>query len=108
MHCAAAVDVVKRIIPDQWKGMDYYSKLDKLVGVPVINVHIWCVSPCTTLAHAMCTCFAAFLSSIIMRSSMQKDSLSCGTLFVAVDIRLLQDACSCMICMLCGAGSTGN
>ena len=40
-----AVDVVKRIIPDQWRGMDYYSKLDMLVGVPVINVHIWCAVP---------------------------------------------------------------
>jgi len=36
---------VKRIIPEPWKGMDYYRKLNKLVGVPVINVHLWCASP---------------------------------------------------------------
>ena len=44
--CGCAVDVVKRIIPDQWRGMDYYRKLDMLVGVPVINIHIWCIIVC--------------------------------------------------------------
>ena len=58
--CPRAVDVVKRIIPDQWRGMDYYRKLDKLVGVPVINVHIWCGNrsayawPVTFAAHRCC------------------------------------------------------
>lgn len=37
------VDIVKRIVPDTWKQMDYYKKLEKLVGIPVINVHIWFV-----------------------------------------------------------------
>ncbi|BBN19862.1 15-cis-phytoene desaturase [Marchantia polymorpha subsp. ruderalis] len=35
------VDVFKLLIPDQWANIPYYRKLDKLVGVPVINVHIW-------------------------------------------------------------------
>ncbi|RWW54934.1 hypothetical protein BHE74_00038454, partial [Ensete ventricosum] len=25
----------------QWKDIPYFKKLEKLVGVPVINVHIW-------------------------------------------------------------------
>jgi 15-cis-phytoene desaturase len=36
-----SVDIVKLIVPDQWKPMPYFKKMDKLVGVPVINVHIW-------------------------------------------------------------------
>lgn len=36
------MDIVKRIVPESWQKMDYYRKLEKLVGVPVINVHIWC------------------------------------------------------------------
>lgn len=42
MLCVS-VDIVKRIVPDTWKQMDYYKKLEKLVGIPVINVHIWFV-----------------------------------------------------------------
>lgn len=39
--CVCAVDVLKLLLPDQWRPLPYFSKLDKLVGVPVINVHIW-------------------------------------------------------------------
>uniref|UniRef100_A0ACD5TV19 Uncharacterized protein n=1 Tax=Avena sativa TaxID=4498 RepID=A0ACD5TV19_AVESA len=39
--CAAPVDIFKLLIPDAWKEISYFKKLDKLVGVPVINVHIW-------------------------------------------------------------------
>ncbi len=42
MTCA--VDVLKRLIPEQWRDISYFSKLNKLVGLPVINVHIWCAS----------------------------------------------------------------
>ncbi|CAM6085787.1 unnamed protein product [Calypogeia fissa] len=38
---AMPVDVFKLLIPDQWAEIPYFRKLDKLVGVPVINVHIW-------------------------------------------------------------------
>uniref|UniRef100_A0ACD5WT50 Uncharacterized protein n=1 Tax=Avena sativa TaxID=4498 RepID=A0ACD5WT50_AVESA len=39
--CAAPVDIFKLLVPDAWKEISYFKKLDKLVGVPVINVHIW-------------------------------------------------------------------
>ncbi|KAG0621967.1 hypothetical protein M758_3G062400 [Ceratodon purpureus] len=35
------VDIVKLLVPEPWKPMPYFKKMDKLVGVPVINVHIW-------------------------------------------------------------------
>lgn len=38
---AAPVDILKLILPQEWKEISYFKKLEKLVGVPVINVHIW-------------------------------------------------------------------
>ncbi|KAH1196314.1 Phytoene dehydrogenase, chloroplastic/chromoplastic [Glycine max] len=38
---ATPVDILKLLLPDNWKGIPYFQRLDKLVGVPVINVHIW-------------------------------------------------------------------
>ncbi|CAH2079262.1 unnamed protein product [Thlaspi arvense] len=38
---AAPVDILKLLLPDPWKEIPYFKKLEKLVGVPVINVHIW-------------------------------------------------------------------
>jgi hypothetical protein len=35
------VDVVKHLVPVEWKPIPYFKKMDKFVGVPVINVHIW-------------------------------------------------------------------
>lgn len=39
-----AVDVLKLLLPAQWMPIPYFKRLDKLVGVPVINVHIWLVT----------------------------------------------------------------
>lgn len=38
---ATPVDVLKLLLPQEWREISYFKKLDKLVGVPVINVHIW-------------------------------------------------------------------
>nr|QPZ56421.1 phytoene desaturase 1 [Curcuma alismatifolia] len=38
---ATPVDILKLLLPNEWKGISYFKKLEKLVGVPVINVHIW-------------------------------------------------------------------
>nr|BAS69430.1 phytoene desaturase [Rhododendron kiusianum x Rhododendron indicum]BAS69572.1 phytoene desaturase [Rhododendron kiusianum x Rhododendron indicum] len=38
---ATPVDILKRLLPEDWKEVPYFRKLEKLVGVPVINVHIW-------------------------------------------------------------------
>ncbi|KAL3375753.1 hypothetical protein AABB24_006955 [Solanum stoloniferum] len=38
---ATPVDIFKLLLPEDWKEIPYFQKLEKLVGVPVINVHIW-------------------------------------------------------------------
>ncbi|KAJ0042313.1 hypothetical protein Pint_17753 [Pistacia integerrima] len=38
-----SVDILKLLLPENWKEMLYFKRLEKLVGVPVINVHIWLV-----------------------------------------------------------------
>ena len=38
---AMSVDVLKALLPEPWKPLDYFSKLDGLEGVPVINLHLW-------------------------------------------------------------------
>ncbi|CAN1837849.1 15-cis-phytoene desaturase, chloroplastic/chromoplastic [Linum perenne] len=38
---ATPVDILKLLMPENWKEVPYFKKLEKLVGVPVINVHIW-------------------------------------------------------------------
>lgn len=48
-----AVDVVKQKVPKQWQGLPYFSRLEKLVGVPVINVHIWFDRKLSTANHLL-------------------------------------------------------
>ena len=40
---AMPVDIVKKLMPEPWYNMPsgFFSRMDKLVGVPVINIHIW-------------------------------------------------------------------
>ncbi|XP_058078495.1 15-cis-phytoene desaturase, chloroplastic/chromoplastic [Magnolia sinica] len=38
---ATPVDILKLLLPQEWKEIPYFKRLEKLVGVPVINVHIW-------------------------------------------------------------------
>ncbi|KAK9814429.1 hypothetical protein WJX72_005795 [[Myrmecia] bisecta] len=50
---AMPVDILKRLLPEQWRPMPYFKKLDKLVGVPVINVHIWFDRKLSTVDHLL-------------------------------------------------------
>ena len=38
---AMPVDILKLVLPQEWKEVSYFKKLGKLVGVLVINIHIW-------------------------------------------------------------------
>jgi 15-cis-phytoene desaturase len=38
---AMPVDVMKRLIPSAWSPMPYFRQLDKLEGIPVINLQLW-------------------------------------------------------------------
>lgn len=48
-----AVDVVNRIVPERWAGQEYFSRLKKLVGVPVINLHMWFDRKLSTVDHLL-------------------------------------------------------
>ena len=39
--CATSVDVIKALMPEPWKGISFFQKMQELVGVPVINIHLW-------------------------------------------------------------------
>lgn len=38
---AMPVDVMKVFMPEPWKGISFFQKLQGLEGVPVINIHLW-------------------------------------------------------------------
>lgn len=38
---AMPVDAIKKLTPDPWRSIPYFSKMMGLKGVPVINIHIW-------------------------------------------------------------------
>lgn len=51
---AMPVDIFKKLMPEQWYNTyDSMKKLDKLVGVPVINIHIWFDTKLTTVDHLL-------------------------------------------------------
>jgi 15-cis-phytoene desaturase len=38
---AMSVDPLKVMLPQPWKEIDFFKKLEGLEGVPVINIHLW-------------------------------------------------------------------
>merc|ERR1711904_392916 len=38
---AMPVDVLKNLLPQPWKQMQFFSKMDALKGVPVMNLPLW-------------------------------------------------------------------
>lgn len=48
-----AVDIVKLLLPEPWKQKPYFSQLEELEGVPVINIHIWFDRKLTTVDHLL-------------------------------------------------------
>lgn len=49
----APVDILKLLMPEQWKPMPYFKQLDGLEGIPVINIHIWFDKKLTTVDHLL-------------------------------------------------------
>ena len=45
--------LIKKLVPNQWAKLDYFTKMEKLVGVPVINVHIWFDRKLSTVDHLL-------------------------------------------------------
>ncbi len=50
---ALPVDLFKLLIPEQWKEIDSFNKLDGLRGVPVINIHLWFDKKLTNIDHLL-------------------------------------------------------
>ncbi|GFE71132.1 15-cis-phytoene desaturase [Chroococcus sp. FPU101] len=50
---AMPVDPLKVILPQPWKEMDFFKKLDGLEGVPVINLHLWFDRKLTDIDHLL-------------------------------------------------------
>jgi 15-cis-phytoene desaturase len=50
---AMPVDIIKKLMPEPWYKMDFFNKLDKLVGIPVINIHIWFDTKLSTVDHLL-------------------------------------------------------
>ena len=50
---ALPVDPFKLLLPDPWKQMPFFSKLDGLRGVPVINIHLWFDRKLTEIDHLL-------------------------------------------------------
>ncbi|KAG2452505.1 hypothetical protein HYH02_002744 [Chlamydomonas schloesseri] len=50
---AMPVDILKLLVPDQWKPNPYFAQLKELEGVPVINIHIWFDRKLTTVDHLL-------------------------------------------------------
>jgi 15-cis-phytoene desaturase len=47
------VDPLKVMLPEPWKAMPYFQKLDGLEGVPVINLHLWFDRKLTDIDHLL-------------------------------------------------------
>ncbi|WP_216922041.1 15-cis-phytoene desaturase [Synechococcus sp. CCAP 1479/9] len=50
---AMPVDPLKLLLPDAWKSLPYFSKLEGLRGVPVINIHLWFDRKLTDIDHLL-------------------------------------------------------
>jgi 15-cis-phytoene desaturase len=47
------VDILKKLMPSEWKEIPMFEKLKGLEGVPVINVHLWFDRKLTTVDHLL-------------------------------------------------------
>jgi 15-cis-phytoene desaturase len=50
---AMPVDPLKLLLPEPWKSLPYFTKLDGLNGVPVINIHLWFDRKLTDIDHLL-------------------------------------------------------
>lgn len=50
---AMPVDPFKVMLPEPWKQLEFFKKLDGLEGVPVINLHLWFDRKLTHIDHLL-------------------------------------------------------
>ncbi|CAG9460363.1 unnamed protein product [Pedinophyceae sp. YPF-701] len=50
---AMPVDILKKLTPEPWAKQRFFSQMEGLKGVPVINIHIWFDRKLTTVDHLL-------------------------------------------------------
>ncbi len=50
---AMPVDLFKLMLPNKWKSIEQFNKLEGLKGVPVINIHLWFDRKLTNIDHLL-------------------------------------------------------
>ncbi len=50
---AMPVDPLKLMLPEPWKKLEFFQKLEGLEGVPVINLHLWFDRKLTDIDHLL-------------------------------------------------------
>merc|ERR1711903_173144 len=50
---AMPVDVLKNLLPKPWKQMQFFSKMEALKGVPVMNLHLWFDRKLSSVNHLL-------------------------------------------------------
>ncbi|MEO1401490.1 MAG: 15-cis-phytoene desaturase [Cyanobacteria bacterium J06635_1] len=50
---ATSVDVMKVLMPQPWRSIQFFKNLDELEGVPVINLHLWFDRKLTDIDHLL-------------------------------------------------------
>ncbi|MCP9916493.1 15-cis-phytoene desaturase [Cyanobium sp. ATX 6F1] len=50
---AMPVDPLKLLLPEPWRELPYFKKLEGLKGVPVINIHLWFDRKLTEIDHLL-------------------------------------------------------
>ncbi|MEB3322681.1 MAG: 15-cis-phytoene desaturase, partial [Synechococcaceae cyanobacterium] len=50
---ALPVDPLKLLLPQPWRSLDYFRRLEGLRGVPVINIHLWFDRKLTDIDHLL-------------------------------------------------------
>lgn len=50
---AMPVDPLKAMLPQPWREMEFFKKLNGLEGVPVINIHLWFDRKLTDIDHLL-------------------------------------------------------
>ncbi|MGP0129316.1 MAG: 15-cis-phytoene desaturase [cyanobacterium endosymbiont of Rhopalodia musculus] len=50
---AIPVDILKLLLPQPWKRLDFARQLERLEGVPVINLHLWFDRKLTDVDHLL-------------------------------------------------------
>ena len=104
---AGAVDVVNRIVPQRWAELDYFKKLHKLVGVPVINLHMWFDRKLSTVDHLLFSrspLLSVYAVRLACTGAEQLRASPLGSEVLLPSRGSVQDECLALLAALIGAG----